>query len=164
VMRHFAGTLVHKLSLVGLLWVSCLLAALGLVALSFANSPITGLLGATIWGVGVCYMWPTMLAAAAERFPKSGAFGMGLIGTAGALSIQFVLPLMGKLYDKTKIEQAGGEKAYDALAGAARDAVDIYAATFSFRMVAVLPAVLLIAFAIIYLRDKATGFKGEKIS
>ena len=27
VMRHFAGTMVHKLSSVGLLWVSCLLAA-----------------------------------------------------------------------------------------------------------------------------------------
>ena len=35
VMRHFAGPLVHKLSPIGLLWVSCLLAALGLVALSY---------------------------------------------------------------------------------------------------------------------------------
>ena len=40
VMRHFAGTLVHRLSSIGLLWVSCLLAALGLVALSYANSPV----------------------------------------------------------------------------------------------------------------------------
>ncbi|HVZ21952.1 MAG TPA: MFS transporter, partial [Vicinamibacterales bacterium] len=34
VMRHFAGPLVHKLSSIGLLWVSCLLASLGLGALS----------------------------------------------------------------------------------------------------------------------------------
>ena len=33
VMRHFAGTMVHKLSSVGLLFVSCLLASLGLLAL-----------------------------------------------------------------------------------------------------------------------------------
>ena len=37
VMRHFAGPLVHKLSPIGLLWVSCLMASLGLVALSVAE-------------------------------------------------------------------------------------------------------------------------------
>src|SRR4029453_3141110 len=58
VARHFAGPLVEKLSSIGLLWVSCLMASLGLVALSVANSPITGLLAATLWGAGVCYMWP----------------------------------------------------------------------------------------------------------
>jgi len=92
VMRHFAGTLAHKLSPVGLLWISCLLAALGLVLLSVASSRITGLLAATVWGVGVCYMWPTMLAAASERFPRGGALLMGLMGTGGTLSIYFVLP------------------------------------------------------------------------
>src|SRR5215813_1535562 len=95
VMRHFAGPLVHKLSPIGLLWCSCLMAALGLVALSAANSPITGLLAATLWGAGVCYMWPTMLATASERFPRGGALLMGLMGTAGTLSIRFVLPMMG---------------------------------------------------------------------
>jgi MFS family permease len=69
VMRHFAGPLVHKLSPIGLLWVSCLMASAGLVALAAADSPITGLLAATIWGTGVCYMWPTMLATA----PSSSA-------------------------------------------------------------------------------------------
>jgi MFS family permease len=68
VMRHFAGPLVHRLSAIGLLWFSCLGASLGLFALSVANSPVTGLLAATLWGVGVCYMWPTMLATASERF------------------------------------------------------------------------------------------------
>ena len=95
VMRHFAGPLVHKLSSIGLLWVSCLMASLGLVALSVANSPVTGLLAATVWGTGVCYMWPTMLATASERFPRGGALLMGLMGTAGTLSIRFVLPMMG---------------------------------------------------------------------
>ena len=95
VARHFAGPLVHRLSSVGLLWVSCLMASLGLLALSIANSPVTGLLAATLWGAGVCYMWPTMLATASERFPRGGALLMGLMGTAGTLSIQFVLPIMG---------------------------------------------------------------------
>src|SRR6202040_222904 len=54
VMRHFAGPLVHKLSSIGLLWCSCLMASLGLLLLSIANSPVTGLLAATVWGTGVC--------------------------------------------------------------------------------------------------------------
>ena len=95
VMRHFAGPLVHTLQPIGLLWVSCLLAALGLVALSYANSPVMGMLAATLWGTGVCYMWPTMLATASERFPRGGALLMGLMGTAGTLSTQFMLPIMG---------------------------------------------------------------------
>ena len=100
---------------------------MGLVALSFANSPVTGLLAATLWGTGVCYMWPTMLATASERFPRGGALLMGLMGTAGTLSIRFVLPLMGSIYDTKKIEAAGGEAAFKALpagAGAGSGAGD----------------------------------------
>ena len=125
-MRHFAGPLVHKLSSIGVLWFSCLGASLGLVALSFADSPVTGLLAATVWGTGVCYMWPTMLATASERFPRGGALLMGLMGTAGTLSIQFVLPLMGAIFDSKKIEVAGGEAAFNALspAGARSSARD----------------------------------------
>ena len=83
VMRHFAGPISNQFSPVGLLWISSLLASAGLIALSMANSPVTGLLAATLWGTGVCYMWPTMLAAASERFPRGGALLMGLMGTAG---------------------------------------------------------------------------------
>src|SRR4029077_10327875 len=68
VMRHFAGPLVDKVSPIGLLWMSSAMAGLGLLAWSVADSPVWALLAATIWGTGVCYMWPTMLAAASERF------------------------------------------------------------------------------------------------
>lgn len=164
VMRHFAGPLVHRLSPIGVLWFSCLGAALGLVALSYANSPAMGLLAATVWGIGVCYMWPTMLATASERFPRGGALLMGLMGTAGTLSIQFVLPAMGSIYDTRKIELAGGEAAFDALDGGALDAVLGGAAQASFRAVAILPALLLIVFGAIWLYDRSKGgYKPQKM-
>ena len=140
VMRHFAGFMAHKFSPVGLLWFSCLLASLGLISLSIANSPVTGLLAATIWGTGVCYMWPTMLAAASERFPRGGAVLMGLMGTAGMSSVFFVLPQMGKVYDHYKAQ--GGE---------------VIASQMSFRLVAVFPALLLIVFGAIWLYDRSHG-------
>jgi MFS family permease len=147
VARHFAGPLVHRLSAIGLLWVSCLLASLGLVALSVANSPVTGVLAATVWGVGVCFLWPTMLATSSERFPHGGALLMGLMGTAGTLSINFVLPLMGKIYDSNKATVGEG-----------------MAAQISFRAVAILPAILLLVFGAIWLYDRSKGgFKSVKI-
>ena len=166
VMRHFAGPLVHKLSPIGLLWASCLMGSLGLVALAAANSPLTGLLAATIWGTGVCYMWPTMLATASERFPRGGALLMGLMGTAGTLSIRFVLPMMGSIYDAKKIEVAGGEAAFAALpAGPELERVLGIAAQTSFRAVAILPAVLLVVFGAIWLFDRRRGgFRPQKIS
>jgi len=168
VMRHFAGPLVHRLSPIGVLWCSCLGASLGLVALSFANSPVMGLLAATLWGTGVCYMWPTMLATASERFPRGGALLMGLMGTAGTLSIQFVLPIMGTIYDRKKIEVAGGEAAFNALQpGPTLESILGVAAQASFRAVAILPAVLLIVFGAIWLYDRASygkgGFRPKKL-
>jgi MFS family permease len=155
VMRHFAGPLVHKLSPIGLLWMSGLMGSLGLVALAAANSPVTGLLAATVWGTGVCYMWPTMLATASERFPRGGALLMGLMGTAGTLSIRFVLPVMGSIYDAKKIEVAGGEAAFGTLQpGPELERVLGIAAQTSFRAVAILPAVLLVVFGAIWLYDR----------
>jgi MFS family permease len=164
VMRHFAGAMVHRLSSVGLLWFSCLFASIGLFALSAANSPVTGFVAATIWGVGVCYMWPTMLAAAAERFPRGGAFVMGLIGFAGCLSIYFVLPQMGAIFDSRKVEVAGGEAAFKALSGGALESVLAQASVASFRIVAVLPAILLLVFGAVWLSERSKGgFKPERI-
>jgi fucose permease len=155
VMRHFAGALGRVLSPIGVLWFSCLLASLGLFALSFANSPLTGLLAATVWGTGVCYMWPTMLATASERFPQGGALLMGLMGTAGTLSIQFVLPLMGGIFDRKKVELAGGDAAFQAMRpGPELDRVLGIAAQASFQSVAILPAVLLLVFGAICAWDR----------
>jgi fucose permease len=175
VMRHFAGPLAHRLSPVGLLWFSCLLASAGLVLLSGASSPVTGLLAATIWGAGVCFMWPTMLAAASERFPKGGALLMGLMGTAGTLSIYFVLPQMGQIFDHAKIAAAGGDAAFDALSASAAageaasrtrlDEILALASRSSFRAVAILPAILLLVFGAIWLLDRARGgYRPETIA
>jgi fucose permease len=157
-MRHFAGALGRRLSPVGVLWLSSLMACLGLFALSFANSPVTGLLAATLWGTGVCYMWPTMLASASERFPRGGALLMGLMGTAGTLSIQFVLPFMGEVFDKKKVEAAGGLSIFENLKpGPELDRVLGLASQASFRIVALCPAFLLLVFGALWLYDRSHG-------
>jgi hypothetical protein len=67
VMRHFAGAMAHRLTPIGVLWISCFLATIGLFMLGRAHSPVTAMVAATFWGTGVCYMWPTMLAPNTSR-------------------------------------------------------------------------------------------------
>jgi MFS family permease len=156
VMRHFAGALEHKFTDMGLLLMCTLPAALGLYLLSIANSPLTALIAATAWAFGVCFMWPTMLAAASRRFPRSGPWGIGLVGFAGALAIYFVLPQLGKIYDQAKIESAGGEEALKTLAEGSDglNAALVHAAAVSFQTVAIIPVALFFIFGAVWLFER----------
>ncbi|MEX0711012.1 MAG: MFS transporter [Pirellulales bacterium] len=100
VLRHFAGPIAHRLSPVGMLTGSAVLSAVGLYLLSYADSVQTAFAYATIYGLGIAYFWPTMLGVAAERFPKGGALILALMGSAGNISVAFVLPQMGKIVDR----------------------------------------------------------------
>lgn len=159
VMRHFAGPIVDRISSIGLMLVSCLLAGIGLYALSLASTPFEGFAAATIWGIGVCYMWPTMLGIVAERFPNGGALAMGLMGFAGGLSIQFVLPRMGAIFDSAKVEAAGGIDKLAALTGTELDAVIRYASIESFQSVAIVPLLLLPVFAVLKFIERRPAMK-----
>ena len=156
IMRHFAGALEHRFSDMGLLLMCTLPAALGLYLLSVANSPVTAVAAATVWAFGVCFMWPTMLAAVARRFPDSGPWGIGLVGFAGALAIYFVLPELGKVYDKAKIAEAGGEAAFNALpdGSAGMQQALVRAAEVSFQTIAVIPIALFFIFGALWLAER----------
>lgn len=157
VMRHFSGVILKFISPVGLLWCSCVFAAIGLYLLSIANSPLSGLFAATVWGIGVCYMWPTMLATASERYPRGGSFFIGLMGAAGALSINYVLPELGGIFDRAKQDFAGGIEAFALLEGEPLNQALVSAAQTTFQSIALLPLLLLIIFGTIWWRDRANG-------
>jgi MFS family permease len=154
VFRHFAGRIAGRLSNPGLLWVSSLLAAIGLFLLSQAQSPAAAILASTIWGLGVCAMWPTMLASVAERYPRGDAWALGLVGSAGALASFFVLPRLGEMFDQAKVEIAGGPEAFTRLSGAALRAVEDAAASQSFARLALVPVTLLVVFGFIWVMER----------
>jgi MFS family permease len=154
VMRHFAGTLTRWISPIGLLWSGSLLAAAGLYGLSVSTTPIMAFACATVWGMGVCYMWPTMLATVNERYPKGGAFFMGLMGFAAGLATQFVLPKMGAIFDRAKIEAAGGLDKLEGMSASELEDILKFAAEESFRAVSVVPLLLLPIFGAIWFYDR----------
>jgi MFS family permease len=155
VMRHFAGALEHRFSDMGLLCACTIPAAIGLYGLSIATSPLTALVAATLWAFGVCFMWPTMLAASARRYPRGGPWTIGIVGFAGAMAIYFVLPEIGKIYDQAKLDKAGGDAAFAALQpGPELQQVLAYAAEQSFQVIAVIPAVLFFIFGAVWLVER----------
>lgn len=160
-MRHFAGPLEHRLSDMGLLWISTVPAALGLYLLSTANSPVTALLAATLWAFGVCFMWPTMLAAVARRYPRSGSWGIGIVNFAGALAIYLVLPKLGAIYDRAKLAKAGGEAAFAALAKGSPQMHEVlaHAAEVSFKTIAMIPVALFFIFGLVLLIERGRDTK-----
>jgi MFS family permease len=154
VMRHFAGHLVHYIPPVGLLWFSSLIAAAGLYLLSVAESPLLVFAAATVWGVGVCYMYPTMVASVSERYPRGGAFVMGIMGFSAGLANQVFLPIMGGIFDRARMAAAGSLEQLEQLQGAELAAVLRIASAESFQAVVIIPLLLLPVFGLIWWHDR----------
>jgi len=101
VMRYRAGDIVHRVSPTGVLLASAVLSGSGLLALSYVASGLAVFAAATVFALGVCYFWPTMLGVVSERVPKSGALGLGLMGTVGMATVGLVAaPQMGRIADR----------------------------------------------------------------
>jgi MFS family permease len=156
-LRHFAGAIAYRVSNLAMLWGSVVLATAGLTLLPRADSPLSGLAAATIWGLGVCFLWPTMLANAAQRYPRGGELAIGGLAVAGALAIELVLPRLGAIFDRERIALAGGSEALAGLSDAQRAAIERAAAQTSFETLALLPALLIAVFGAIWLWDRRAG-------
>src|SRR5450432_2791273 len=96
--RAFAGPVVKQFSPQGVLLLSAILASLGLYLLGHTTGNMI-FVGALVFGMGVCYFWPTMLGFVSENLPKTGAVGMNLMGGGGMLAVSFYTIIMGKHYD-----------------------------------------------------------------
>ena len=96
--RAFAGPVVHKFSPSGVLLISAVLAAAGLYLLGHSTGNML-FAGAIIFGIGVCYFWPTMLGFVAENLPKTGAVGLNLMGGAGMFAVSVYMIFMSDFYD-----------------------------------------------------------------
>ena len=96
--RAFAGPVVHKFSPSGVLLISAILAAAGLYLLGHSTGNML-FAGAILFGIGVCYFWPTMLGFVAENLPKTGAVGLNLMGGAGMFAVSVYMIFMSDFYD-----------------------------------------------------------------
>jgi MFS family permease len=82
---HFIETKLG-LSPIGILVTSALLAFGGLQLASGMDSFPIALFALGIYALGKTFFWPTMLAVVGDRFPRSGAVAMSIMGGIGMLS------------------------------------------------------------------------------
>jgi MFS family permease len=75
-----------KLSPVGLLLVCSILAVIGLRMTSAIESFAMALVALGIYAIGKTFFWPTMLAVVSDRYPRTGAVAISIMGGIGMLS------------------------------------------------------------------------------
>ncbi len=87
-LRFCAHWIETKLGLspIGILVVSAILAFVGLRLASGMDSFLLALVALGIYALGKTFFWPTMLAVVGDRFPRSGAVAMSIMGGIGMLS------------------------------------------------------------------------------
>ena len=118
-LRFCAHWIETKLGLspIGILVVSALLAFGGLQLASGMNSFYVALFALGIYALGKTFFWPTMLAVVGDRFPRSGAVAMSIMGGIGMLSAGLIGgPGLGYAKDRFTGEalQASAPAVYEA--------------------------------------------------
>jgi len=101
-LRMFAGPIVHRISPVGVLAMSALVGAIGLLWLSKAGTA-AGMLfaAATFYGFGKAFFWPVTLGVVSEQYPKGGALMLNAIAGVGMISVGTLgNPAIGAVLDR----------------------------------------------------------------
>lgn len=124
--RSFAGPIVHRLNTTGMLFFSAIVSMIGLLLMSYVSGGFMTFLAAGVFAIGICFFWPTMLGFVSENIPESGALGLSIFGGAGMLSTSIFLPISGWFTDSAFTGQE------------------------ILRYTAILPAVLIVLFAIVF--------------
>jgi MFS family permease len=101
---RFCADFIEKkigLSPVGILLTCAVLACVGLLLTSRVESFVGAMLALTVYGVGKTFFWPTMLAVASDRFPRTGAIAISIMGGIGMISAGLIgAPGLGYFKDR----------------------------------------------------------------
>lgn len=150
--RLFAGPLIHKLDITGVLLGSAIISTISIVMMSQASGGMI-YLAAILFAVGVCYFWPNMISFIAEYFPKTGSLGMSIIGGAGMAGLSIFQPIIGRWLDS--------EKALAVANGVEQSKIELVAGQATLDNIAVLPAILIIIFGFIFYMRKSIKEKNK---
>ena len=143
--RYFAGPIIHKFNIPGVLLFSSIMSLIAIYMMSTATGG-TVYLAAILFAVGVCYFWPNMISFVAVYLPKTGALGMSLIGGVGMVGLSICQPIIGRWLDS--------ERANAVAKGLTGDAAELAAGQATLDNIAWFPAVLIVAFGFLYYYTK----------
>ena len=75
-----------KISPIGLLFICSVFAVVGLYLVSGINTFAGAMVALAVYAIGKTFFWPTMLAVVGDRFPRTGAVAMSIMGGIGMMS------------------------------------------------------------------------------
>ena len=111
---RFCADFIEKkigLSPVGILLVCAVLACTGLLLTSRVETFLFALVALGVYAVGKTFFWPTMLAVASDRFPRTGAVAISIMGGIGMMSAGLIgAPGLGYAKDRFAGEALHEEK------------------------------------------------------
>jgi MFS family permease len=140
--RQFGGTLIHNMKSTVVLLTSACLAFLGLVLFGVTTGSMI-FVAAAIFALGVAFFWPSMLGFASENIPQSGALGLAIMGGIGFLGGAIAQPTLGAIFDvQTKLAMTSESSLEQAR---------LAAGAHTLLYMAIVPAVLVLAFAWLYI-------------
>jgi MFS family permease len=145
--RFFAGPVVKALGQTGVLLGGSIFAALGIFLFSTVTGPMA-YVAALIFAVGVCYFWPVMVGAVAQRVPLSGALGMSIIGGIGMFSTAIFQPIIGGWIDSSRAAQSA--------AGLSGEALELAAGQETLMKMVTFPGILIFLFIIFFIWQKGS--------
>ena len=139
--RFFAGPLIKKLNTVGVLLGSAIFGVIGIYMLSTMSGSML-YVAAIFYALGICYFWPNMLGFVGEKLPQTGALGLSIMGGIGMFSSSMFQPVIGGWIKSNKVIAEGK--------GLVGDAADLAAGQSTLSNMLLFPAILIVAFAILY--------------
>jgi len=105
---RFCANFIEKrlgLSPVGILVICATLACIGLNLASNITTIGVAFLALAVYAIGKTFFWPTMLAVASDRFPRTGAIAISIMGGIGMLSAGMIgSPGLGYAKDRFATE------------------------------------------------------------
>jgi len=105
---RFCANFIEKrlgISPVGILLICAILASVGLMLASNMTTIGVAFLALSVYAVGKTFFWPTMLAVASDRFPRTGAVAISIMGGIGMLSAGMIgSPGLGYAKDRFATE------------------------------------------------------------
>jgi MFS family permease len=103
--RLASGRLLTRVGRVPVLRASGLTAATGVLLLCLVDSPVTAVVGAACWGLGLAVVFPSGMSAAGE-VPGRGARAISVVSTIGYTGFLLGAPLIGQLTRLVPLDRA----------------------------------------------------------
>ena len=87
-LRFCADFIEKKLNVspIGLLFICSVMAVIGLRMVSGIDTFAGAMIALSVYAIGKTFFWPTMLAVVGDRFPRTGAVAMSMMGGIGMMS------------------------------------------------------------------------------